>query len=184
MKTEKTITPFNGYVALFILLIAAAGNKNFSDNDHSLEVLYNAAGLPIPLGFRNLDSINFYPASLAVDPELPNVIAVTTVNDTANKTSPNQNYSSTIVDVGVNGNFQLNNDYWFFNPRMAASLVRGSSYAAPVVTGIACAFYNDIKADLGDKNKVLDILLSKPSVGNNNTANGKIRKGTFFDRAH
>ena len=160
-----------------ILLIAAAGNRNFIDNDNSLRTLYIKAGLPIPAGFRNLDSINFYPASLAADPELPNVISVTTAMDAANTTSPNQNYSKTVVDIGVNANLDRDGDYWFRNERMPNSYVRGSSYATPAVTGIACAFYNDIKGNLTNKDAVLNILLGEPSVGNNNTANGRVKKG-------
>jgi len=167
-----------------VLIIAAAGNGDTKSNDADERKLYTDAGLALPSNMRDLDQVNFYPASLAADPELPNVIAVTTVWDALNLVSPNQNFSANIVDVGVNANLNLAGDFWFRNTRMLNSFVRGTSYATPIVTGIICAHYSRIKASIPDKNAILSTLLNDPFIGNNHTAGGKLRKGIIFDRAH
>lgn len=167
-----------------ILLIAAAGNGDTKSNDAYERKLYTDAGLTPPSNMRDLDQVNFYPASLAADPELPNVIAVTTVWDALDSVSPNQNFSKSIVDIGVNANLNLNNDFWFSNTKMPASFVRGSSYATPIVAGIICANYNRIKTFIPEKDKILNTLLNDPFIGNRHNANNKIRMGVMFDRAH
>ena len=167
-----------------ILLIAAAGNGDTKTNDADEKKLYTDAGLTPPPNMRDLDQVNFYPASLASDPELPNVIAVTTVWNALDSVSPNENFSKNVVDIGVNANLTLAGDFWFSNTHTAASFVRGSSYATPIVAGIICANYNKIKNSIPDKNAILSTLLNDPFIGNNNTANGKLRKGIMFDRAH
>ena len=170
-----------------ILLIAAAGNANTVDRDSSIKALFINAGLPLPLDLRNLDNINFYPASFASDPELPNVIAVTTVFETPTSTSVSrtQNYSPRVVDIGTNADISYGSDYWFYNLKHLERPVRGSSYAAPIVTGIICSHYSAIKdnvpANAFTKDNIIDYLL-KPEVGvgHVNNANHKIRKGVFL----
>lgn len=175
-----------------ILLIAAAGNKNSIDNDQSLVTLYQNAGLPLPLSFRDLDQINFYPASLAADPELPNVIAVTTVDDTKGEVSPNQNYSKNVVDVGTDDDLDItdthgNEDFWFFNPHNADSIVKGSSYATPILTGTICAHYNQIANHVPapfNKTDVLNFLLQGTIGHVNSNLTTKLKSGVLFHKAH
>jgi Subtilase family len=105
-----------------ILLVAAAGNVTTQYSE------------------RDLNKISFYPASLSAD--LQNVIAVTTVDTTNSFVDPNQNYSDTIVSIGVNADTTERNACLFSNPRIAGSLIRGSSFATPIATGNLCAHYN------------------------------------------
>jgi len=165
-----------------ILLIAAAGNGDSKTHDSVERALYINAGLTPPTNMRDLDQVNFYPASLAADPELPNVIAVTTVF--GNTVSPNENFSKNIVDIGVNADLPLASDFWFANTRIPNSFVRGTSYATPIVTGIICSHYSIIKSSIPNKDAILNTLLSDPFIGNTNDANGKLRKGTMFERVH
>jgi len=172
-----------------ILLIAAAGNKNMKNNDAAEKALYTNAGLPVPADLRNLDEVYFYPASLAADPDLPNVIAVTTIDDQTNIVSPNQNFSHNVVDIGVNNNVNTDADLWFRNPIYTGHLVRGTSYAAPIVAGIICGNYSRIQQHLSDnslaftKQNILRFLLTNPSTGHVNTVlSNKIKTGEMIDQ--
>lgn len=115
-----------------IILVAAAGNKDdvVEDPEYNPDDSVQA---------RNLDSVHFYPASLA--PELPNVIAVTTVYK--DKVSPAQNFSNKVVDAGVQADgIDNNGSFYFVNPINAGlDPVAGSSFAAPIVTGKLAAWY-------------------------------------------
>ncbi|MCO5236000.1 MAG: S8 family serine peptidase [Chitinophagaceae bacterium] len=142
-----------------IILVAAAGNKDDAAEDPE----YNPVD---PLQKRNLDSVHFYPASLA--PVLPGVIAVTTVYK--DMVSPTQNYSGNIVDVGVQADGVDNNDHFYFiNPvDPGSSPVSGSSFAAPVATGKLAAWYHTYKhllvspSPAGVKDSIFNILESRP----------------------
>ncbi len=109
-----------------IIMVAAAGNRD----DANESLVYPSMN---PIGVRNLDSVSFYPASLA--PELWNVIAVTTINK--NMVCPDQNYSSHVVDIGV----FADKDFVFQNPIAPTEAVIGTSFAAPIVTGKIAANY-------------------------------------------
>ncbi len=109
-----------------IIIVAAAGNKD----DANEKLIYPSMN---PTGVRNLDSVSFYPASLA--PELWNVIAATTINNSM--ACPDQNYSSHVVDIGV----FADKDFVFQNPIAPSEAVKGSSFATPIVTGKIAANY-------------------------------------------
>ncbi|MFT4017535.1 MAG: S8 family serine peptidase [Agriterribacter sp.] len=113
-----------------ILLICAAGNKVEDDEN-----------------IRTLDKINFYPASLAAS--LPNIIPVTTVGNQGNGrvVSPNQNYSSSIVQLGVDGDHIDTSHFGFINPVDPNSnfTIAGSSFAAPIAAGKMAAYFYGYK---------------------------------------
>ncbi|MEX6688127.1 S8 family serine peptidase [Danxiaibacter flavus] len=125
-----------------ILLVTAAGNIDFSGYESKIYPTTNA------LALRNLDSICFYPASLAG--ELNNVIAATTVMN--GNVSANQNFSNKIVDVGVNGDLSFGTNFYFYNPFVPFLTETGSSFAAPIVTGKICANYDRILPVLNSTN--------------------------------
>jgi len=137
-----------------ILLVAAAGNEDDA-NERAAFKLHN---LPYPTDDRNLDNVNFFPASLAADPTFPNVIAVTTVDTSTGTVSPTQNYSPNVVDIGVNADAVLtSSDYVFNNPRLTGNqTVEGSSFATPIVTGKLCANYDVISNVLINANYTKD----------------------------
>lgn len=113
-----------------ILLICAAGNKVEDDEN-----------------IRDLDKINFYPASLAAS--LPNIIPVTTVGNPGNGrvVSPNQNYSSSIVQLGVDADHVDTSHFGFINPVDPNSnfTIAGSSFAAPIAAGKMAAYFYGYK---------------------------------------
>ncbi len=124
-----------------ILLIAAAGNRN----EDALRDAFALYGLPVPEDFRSLDKVSFYPASLARDPDFPNVFAVTTIDTLQKSVSPFQNYSPEVVDIGVQADrVASGGKYVFFNPRSVetSNTLEGSSFATPIATGKICAFYD------------------------------------------
>lgn len=159
-----------------ILLVAAAGNKDDVGQRDAFEVF----GLDLPASpgdRRNLDIVSFYPASLARDTELPNVIAVTTVSAAASpppRVSPKQNYSAGVVDIGVQADTVLADDQFvFFNPRTEirtrTTTVHGSSFATPIVTGKLSAFFSSysdllVPGRLVNKHNIISILISKGVV--------------------
>lgn len=172
-----------------ILLIAAAGNKNVKDNDASEIALFTNAGLTPPANLHNLDNVNFYPASLSADPEMTNVIAVTTVHN--GTITPFQNYSNTVVDIGVNADVaSLSNQFFFKNPMLKNGFVEGSSFATPVLTGIICAHYTEITNQFPvtvqsfNKDNILNFLMQM-SIGQHvPSLDPFIRKGVMFTNAH
>ncbi len=147
---EKKLTNNN------ILLVAAAGNRD----DVNENAVYPSTD---PVARRNLDSVCFYPASMAR--YLPNVIAVTTISAMDNTVSPNQNFSPHVVDIGVYADNTGAGSYAFINPRTGngANTVVGSSFATPIVTGKICANYFMLQSMTVpgarlDKNTVFNLL--------------------------
>lgn len=129
-----------------ILLVASAGNSD----DVNERAAFDAHGLPYPVDPRNLDQVSFYPASLARSGGLTNVITVTTVNTLNGTVSPSQNYSNNVVDVGVSAERIISDSeglhYIFLNSfSVDPQTVEGSSFAAPIVTGILASNYTQIK---------------------------------------
>jgi hypothetical protein len=163
-----------------ILLIAAAGNAGPSEETPAFAEI-------TPAGKRNLDSVSFYPASLAGDEELPNVIAVTTVNDgnaTNATVSPIQNYSMHVVDIGVSAD--NGGDYSFADPLSPSNPVIGSSFAAPIVVGRICAnyhwFINPGVTPLLTKQNIINVLLQLGLVHNNASLKSEISNGIVMHK--
>lgn len=115
-----------------ILLVAAAGNVNANQS----------IGLNTTENIRNLDVHPFYPACLSKDFE--NVLAVTTVSKAEGKVSPSQNFSATIVDVGVDADQVTEGDYRFEDSLGRGILLVGSSYATPIITGKIAQHYKPL----------------------------------------
>lgn len=143
-----------------ILLIAAAGNQAL-----------------------DLDKNSFYPASLARDPDMTNVIAVTTVNVDSARVSPDQNYSPNVVDFGVQANAK--GSYRFIDPLVPFQGILGSSYATPIVTGTICANYYRFMANTAGaagvagltKQNIISVLLQNQLVSSVDTLKPFIRNG-------
>lgn len=139
-----------------ILLVCAAGNG--TDEDSTI---------------RDLNTINFYPASLAG--VLPNIIPVTTVGNTANgrEVSPNQNFSSSVVQLGVDADFIKGDHFGFINPLDTDNdtTIAGSSFAAPIAAGKMAAYFNSYKSLLDTtseitprvRDSIFAILFTQPS---------------------
>jgi Subtilase family len=148
---EKVLTKNN------ILLVASAGNVIADEDIKASRYL----GVP-EAELRNLDFHYFYPGGLAK--YLPNVFCVTTAAMTlAPVTSPNQNYSKYIVDIGTVAN--LPGTYSFIHPFIGApNKVTGSSFATPVFTGKLASWYSEIIAGMGNKEAILTALKIKGVV--------------------
>lgn len=139
-----------------ILLVCAAGNR--TDEDSTI---------------RDLNTINFYPASLAAS--LSNIIPVTTVGNTGNvrEVSPNQNFSSSIVQLGVDADFIKGDHFGFINPLddNNDTTIAGSSFAAPIAAGKMAAYYESYKQLLKStstitpqvRDSIFNILFKVPS---------------------
>lgn len=115
-----------------ILLIAAAGNVNADE----------CIGRENEEAVRNLDLHPFFPACLSKDFE--NVIVVTTVSGDEGKVSPSQNFSTAIVDIGVNCDQVTEGDYRFQDPLGRDLFIVGSSYATPIITGKIAQHYDEL----------------------------------------
>ncbi|MEO6328209.1 MAG: S8 family serine peptidase [Ginsengibacter sp.] len=113
-----------------ILLIAAAGNTNTDETIGQ----FNSEKI------RNLDYHPFFPASLSK--KFENVLAITTISIANGKVSPSQNFSNTIVDIGVDCDTEVDNDYRFIDPLGRGTSIIGSSYATPIVAGKIAQHYN------------------------------------------
>jgi subtilisin family serine protease len=141
------------YLTNEVLLVTAAGNSDIEN----LIVKFKEHGWPYhPTDARDLDQIGFLPASLARSRNFPNVIAVTTVHvdeKGEGTVSPNQNFSESVVDIGVIADAIVESEYVFNNPLFnKGETVEGSSFAAPIVTGHLCANYDKIKDAIHGKN--------------------------------
>lgn len=124
-------------VAKNILMIAAAGNLNSVEDS---DFLAYSTGNP-----RDLDVHPFYPASFAT--EFEQVLAATTVRITAKtaSSSPDQNFSDDVVDMGVEcDQTDTGGHFSFRHPFGAPVLIYGSSYAAPILTGIIAQHYTEL----------------------------------------
>jgi hypothetical protein len=157
-----------------ILLVAAGGNR---DDDQQKE----ACGMVT----RSLDQIDFYPASFARDDRMKNVIAVTTVSLTApapHKVSPRQNFSKKVIDIGVNADKVNGEVYSFRNTRFNGYYIEGSSYAAPIVTGIIAANYGMLARsipEIGNKYLIIDTLKANGSLTHKADFDGLIKGGNI-----
>jgi hypothetical protein len=162
-----------------ILMVAAAGNANPTEDTLYQTLSGYRQGNP-----RDLDSNQFYPAFLDKDTLLKNnLLVVTTVSISTGQVSPLQNYSDTIVDVGVNCDVVKDSTsvsyYSFVNPIQKDSVeymtvgtgskakksaqhviltVTGSSFATPIVTGKIAAYYNTL---VGNNQVIKDTILSR-----------------------
>ncbi len=160
-----------------ILLIAAAGNEASSEEiEADFRTLY-----PVPSDdqIRNLDFIGFYPASFSTDPELKNVIAVTTVNRNMDKVSPAQNYSPSVVDIGVPAD--ETKGFGFINPRTQNNFIYGSSFATPILTGIIATNYWRFSAN-PDKDSVITDLQSAGLITVKDELKPFVREGRVLVR--
>jgi hypothetical protein len=164
-----------------ILLVAAAGNKD----DENEKAAFDLENIPYPNDPRNLDYIYFLPASLA---EIePNVIAVTTVHKSSKTVSPIQNYSAKTVDIGVNADAVITDPilgdcYVFNHPLLGGTeTVEGSSFAAPIVTGILCANYDKFKHVLENENFTKEDLWNAldPIIAADPALTDKIKDGRY-----
>lgn len=167
-----------------ILLLAAAGNKDDAVEDQE----YDPAD---SLQKRNLDSVHFYPASLS--PLLPNVIAVTTVYK--DLVSPTQNFSSHVVDAGVNADdIDAAGNFVFVNPvNRSLEPVSGSSFATPVLTGKMAAWYHlysqllqGAPMTMGLRDSIFSLLktnASPPFLINIAALHSKIKEGKVINRS-
>jgi subtilisin family serine protease len=167
-----------------ILLVAAAGNVNA---DRSL----------VPSGeiedIRNLDNHPFFPACLSENFE--NVLAVTTTSFHKNAVSPSQNFSKTIVDIGVRCDKEMADDYRFedslerHDSSGGSIWVLGSSFATPIVTGILAQHYTEVISSMVNgninKNKLIQILqVNNPGliIAGNNPLDGLVRNGNCCEK--
>jgi Subtilase family len=195
LETEKDINVAQKYgatlfrefindnlVANKIIFVVAAGNEAKRD-----EVLTDFRNLyPMPDDVKDLDQISFYPACFARKPALnpkleltdvsDYVIAVTTVSEkTGDTVSPHQNFSPSVVDVGIRGEVR---DFQFFNPRYYSPDLEGSSFATPKMTGLIAAYYGRFEGRY-DKKNIIDILLKLEKLRINRNVANKIRNGVI-----
>ena len=159
-----------------ILLIAAAGNLPSKAEAQALKKRYPTLD---PRG-RDLGKVGFYPASFANDPELPNVIAVTSVDPKCKFVSLRQNFSSRVVDIGV----QTDNVLCQFNNPRTGAKIAGSSFATPIVTGLIASNYSlfenlPTKSNIIDKLKNLNTL---PRLEQVKILKNKIKDGVVLIR--
>jgi hypothetical protein len=112
-----------------ILLVAAAGNVNADET----------VGGSITNDIRNLEHHPFFPACLSKT--LENVLAVTTISMQQMEVSPSQNFSNRVVDIGVDCDVVMDDDFRFSSPLQVSNFIVGSSYATPVVTGKIAQHY-------------------------------------------
>ena len=159
-----------------ILLVAAAGNLPSKAEAQALKKRYPKLD---PRG-RDLGKVGFYPASFASDPTLPNVISVTSVDPKCKFVSLRQNFSSKVVDVGVQTDNVL---CQFKNPRTGASIA-GSSFATPIVTGLIASNYR-LYANMPTKSNIFDKLknlTTLPKLEQASSLKSKIKDGIVLKR--
>lgn len=180
---RAAVTLFSKYIEHYIndngiLMVAAAGNDNTDEDASYLKQI----GVP-NANPRNLDSNKFYPACFSAYNK--NIITVTTVGSSPASVSPLQNHSKRKVDIGVYCDTIINGLYAFAdplpllapkgsNPTTATGApaggptATGSSFAAPIVTGKICAFYQNIPKSLwSDKYAIFNFLENQGTVSTN-----------------
>jgi len=120
-----------------ILLVTAAGNQDKSD-DRIAEEIYRIkhhGGHLNAFQLRDLAIHQFLPACLSNTEA--NLITVTTTDGV--NVAPTENHSNAFVDIGVIADKNQNEDLWFnvpFEQSSAGAVVRGSSFATAIATGI------------------------------------------------
>lgn len=158
-----------------ILLIAAAGNIN-ANNTIGKSIFAQAA-------VRDLDKNPFFPACLSK--KFANVLTVTTVSQTNDEVSPSQNYSNSIVDIGVECDQKTENDYYFNNPLSTNVAIIGSSYATPIVAGKIAQHYKDLLGDMTngiDKDLLLSRMKDKGLLHHNHSLTKFVKHGSWIKR--
>ncbi|MBE7172736.1 MAG: S8/S53 family peptidase [Williamsia sp.] len=162
-------------VAKNILLIAAAGNQNVVEDS---DFLAYSTGNP-----RDLDVHPFYPASFAA--QFEHVLAATTVRITAKSasSSPEQNFSDNAVEMGVICDETDSGGHFSFrHPFGEQVLIYGSSYAAPILTGIIAQHYTELLNAMPggqfDKTLLLQKLRSLLLTGTNGKLASFVKDGT------
>ena len=175
-----------------ILLIAAAGNRDLKEDKDVV-----TSGTVTLANLRNLANHPCYPAALAGQPGFDNVIAVTTASKARDKVSPQQNYSSSIVDIGVNGDVEYivnlpapTTEFGFEDPfgRLTASrglyIISGSSYATPIITGKIAANYNLLVSGTPiNKTTLLSNLQTQTFIhGTSGGLSAQVRAGNYADK--
>jgi hypothetical protein len=178
-----------------VILVAAAGNRDTAEDNAVLKWNLVAAA-----DLRNLDRHPVYPAALAGQPGFDNVIAVTTLYKPEEKVSPQQNFSSRIVDIGVNGEYRYDvnlplplpvEEFGFRDPLGPSAsgqthVISGSSYATPIVTGKIVAFYSELigTGPVLNKANFLSALQSRALLdhSSNPGLNGQVRNGAYCKR--
>ena len=118
---------------------------------------------------------------------------MTTVSLEKDKVSPSQNFSNTIVDIGVVGDYEdENNDYRFQDPLQSVNankttFILGSSFATPVVTGIITQHYHLVTDTISNgsinKDKLIEKLFLEDlgvNITQNNPLSAFVKKGIFF----
>ena len=155
-----------------VLLVAAAGNSA------SRAELKNKFGITKPpRNERDLGQLDFYPASFSAT--FPNVIAVTTVNPEASEVSSEQNFSEKIVNIGVRSD--IVRGFGFRDPRFEKRFLKGSSYAAPIVTGLLAANFSEFKEPL-DKSEIIETLLKTGKLEKKSDLKRQIREGVVISK--
>ena len=154
-----------------ILLVAAAGNTNADES----------VGQFSTDKIRDLDYHPFFPACLSKNFE--NVLAVTTISLAQGEVSPSQNFSNSIVDIGIDCDKVVENDFRFKDPLDRGIYIVGSSYATPIVTGKIAQHYNQlINAMPGgviNKSILLDEMKNLGIVKSDLRFNGYIKDGNY-----
>ena len=136
-----------------ILFVAAAGNQDAKSDKFAHEAYKAEHGVDIPDSYlRDLEYHSFYPACLSGNDN--NVITVTTADKT--NVSPTQNYSEKYVDQGAIPDDPTMRFQVPFDP---GASVKGSSFAAPIVTGrIGSSLPNSAYVTNIDKRDVLSLI--------------------------
>lgn len=172
-----------------IFFVTAAGNK--IDEFDSLFIADFS-----PLNPRNLNDHQFFPANFGkgITDVKNNIITVTTIDEVKGVPSPTQNFSSKIVDLGVqadnidiaSGFFQFEVPFKSIKQEMV--YIGGSSFATAIASGKIGAFLpKDYSSDRSSRNKkrLIDALegLDFPLFHKGNKSLRKyIKKGRFIKK--
>lgn len=140
-----------------ILFITAAGNQDAKDDKVATGVfLANTGVAPTPKQLRNLALHPFLPACMSRKGN--NVLTVTTTD--GERVAATANFSNRFVDMGVRSLIDRNGDLWFRVPFAQdgdPGLVRGSSFATAIATGVIGARCSNALFTPGKVSKTLFI---------------------------